>query len=530
MAESEARRYGDEIHRIQSLHGGRMLIPHQQQFASRYGAGPNVYWSRFDEAIRDNWHNALAMRRSTFIQELLYHRQLPTVSLPWHVEVDDPKDPDQQRIAERISKGIEAIPRFASMRLYLGESIWQGKYGSQVVWDRVMIDGKPMVTITDHEPVDGDSIVYKYDKTPGILIRSGWLPGHDADLGAVQPLPPMMAKYVEQADRARAFFLYNQFWRDHFIIQNFVPSSADFLFEGEKAAGIFGVGFRSRIYWDFQFREELRSWRSDALQRIGVNGMLYGFYQSGNPSSMNQVINSLRLLIRDNVTAFPVEPGMEPQEIRHVEPSQVGYDVIDKCVTDLEETIRRAILGQTLSGEAQSTGLGSEVAELHRSTFEHIVRFDAVMQQETLTKDLIGPMIRFNEWEYRGQIHRGKLPFRARIVYSVDKANVEARSKAIQLAYSMGLELDKEAVYTDLGLERPRDPANVLKKPEGMPGMGSPGAVQGGLGAQGDRTTPSSGGGFQVVKKLDGGLKIKPKPKLKPVMQKALGPPNRRSA
>lgn len=479
----------EELRRLQAMHhpeggggnsdgssasrfGGRLPITHTDQFAARYGSGYSVYWSRFDEALRDSWPNALAMRRSAFIQELISHRQLPVVSLPWHIEVDDPKDVDQQRAAERLTQLVDAIPRFQSMRLYLAEAIWQGKHGSQLAWGRVMIDGKSGVTITDHEPVDGDSIVYKYDKTPGILVRSDWVPGSDHDNRFIESPDK---NWIQQADRGRAIFLYDQFWRDHFVIQNFSPSSTDFYFEGDKAASIFGVGFRSRLYWDFQFREELRSWRSDALQRIGVNGMLYGFYESGNPASMKAVIQSLKLIIRDNVTAFPVEKGSEPQEIKHIEPSAVGYEVINQCVSDLEDTMRRAVLGQSLSSEAQATGLGSGVADLHKSTFEHIIRYDAISQQETLTKDILGPMVRFNDWEYKGEVLRGNLPFRCRLVYSIDKANVQERSQVIFGAYDRGFELDREQCYDDLGLASPKDPANVLKKPEPVPGASAPG-------------------------------------------------------
>lgn len=477
----------------------RMLIEHQEQFASKFGTGLNVYWSRFDEALRDNWTNALAMRRSSFIEEILQARKLPIASLEWHVEVDDPKDADQAAVAGRITKAIDAIPQFNALRYYLGEDKWQGKYASQVTWGPVQIDGREMVTVLAHEPVDGDSIVYRYDRTPGILIRTGWAPDNGIDRAWVDrivkredaPEAERGQDWVMQADRARALFLYDQFWRDHFIISNFNPRSADYLFEGDKAASIFGVGFRGMLYWDFQLREELRSWLVEALQRIGVNGMLYGFFESGNAAMMDEVITSLKLIIRDNVTAFPYAKGSVPEEIRHIEPSQVGYDVLAHWIDQQEESMRRSVIGQSLSSQAESTGMGSEVAELHRTTLEHILRSDAAAQQEVLTKDLLGPMVRFNSWEYKGRTYKGTLPFRVRFVYAIDKANAKERSDIYNSAFNMGLELSKEAMYADLGITAPKSPEDTLRKPDpapagpGAPGMGGGGAAPGNPAAMG---------------------------------------------
>ncbi len=276
------------------------------------------------------------------------------------------------------------------MRLYLSEDKWQGKYGSQVAWGQVMIDGRPRTTIVQHEPIDGDSIVYKWDRTPGILVRSTWSPSSTADNRWIEAPNP---DWIQQTERARALFLYDQYWRDHFVISQFEESSADFLHRGEKAAAIFGLGLRDRMYHDFQLREELRSWMADALERFSVNGGYYAFYEEGNDANKEAVIAAVKQFMRDFVTAFPRKPGAKDTAgIEHIPPSQYGYDVLFQWIGQIEECLRRCVLGQTLSGEAQSTGLGSKVAELHESTFEHIIRFDAHCQAECITTDILAPI------------------------------------------------------------------------------------------------------------------------------------------
>jgi hypothetical protein len=476
----------DRARRPPALRSPRMLVPNPERFAGKFGAGTNTYYTRFDEALRDNWQNALVLTRSEFVYELLRHRQWPVVGLSWHVEVDDPKDEDQRRAADRLTQLIDAIPGLQSMRLYLSNHLWYGKYAAQLAWGKVRVDGREQTTIVDHEPVNGDSLVYKHDKTPGVMVRPDWEP-RPADAPHVEEAND---SWVQLTDRGRALFLYDQYWRDHFIISNFEPDGPDFLFEGDKAAAIFGLGLRGRLYWALENRETLRMWLYDALQRIGVNGMLYGFYDLGNPEAAKRTLLALKMLIRDNVTAFPWDGKSQrpPDKIEHIEPSNVGYEILFKEIERLEESMRRAVLGQSLSGQAEATGLGSEVAELHRTTREQVIRFDADSQAQSLTRDLIGPLIRLNDWEWRGQTLRGRLPFRARFAFDLDRANARERSEIITAALGWGLEISKEAAYRDTGLSPPKDPSDVLRQQQpAAPGMG-PGGPGGpdGAGAPGN--------------------------------------------
>lgn len=475
-ADQEALELGRQTRRQDGSASLAMLIAHTEQFATKWGAGINTYWSRFDEALRDNWMNALAMRRSAFIEELMNARKLPLATMEWHISVDDDKDDDQRRAQERIHKALDTIPVFSSMRYYLGEDKWQGKAGSQLQWDFSQIDGNPFITVVNHEPVDGDSIVYGYDKVPGILVRSGWQPTNPIDEKHI--INPKH-EWIRSTDRARALFLYDQFWRDHFVISNFNPRSADYLYEGDKAAMIFGLGYRGMLYWDWQLREELRSWLIDALQRIGVNGMLYGFFESGNVAMMNEVISALKLMIRDNVTAFPYLKGQVPQMIQHIEPSAVGYEVLAHWVDILEQTMRRCVLGQSLSSMTGATGMGSEVAKLHEQTMAWVTRADAMAQQEVITRDIIGPMVRFNTWQWRGQEIKGYLPFRLRFVYSFDKPDAIERAQIINTLATLGVPMSLEQIYSDTGCAPPKSAEDTLKTPQqGQPGQGMPGQGQ----------------------------------------------------
>ncbi|HQU34859.1 MAG TPA: DUF935 family protein [Thermoanaerobaculaceae bacterium] len=470
----EGLRY-DRRERIPRRDERPRLVPAEDQHAAQFNAGMQVQYSRFDEALRDSWTNALSMRLSEFVEARLSARKYPVTMLPWRIEVDNPKHPDQARAAALMTKLVERIPRYRALRHYLGEAPWQGKYGAQLRDGAVTIDGRERMTVVAHEPVDGDTIVYKFDGTPGILIRSAWQPPDGRDSRWVET---PNKTWIQPTDRALALFLGDPTWRDRFIIHEFVGSSSDFMFEGDKLAGVHGVGLRSRLYWGFRLREKLRKALYDALYRVGTNGMNYGWYPSGNTDYRDEVVYALKCLGVDNVSAFPYVKGEDKPDIGHIEPSPVGYDVLFQWIGILEEHMTQAILGQTLSSGAESTGMGSEVADLHRSTQEHILRLDAGLLDETTTRDLLGPLTRWNEWEYRGKVYRGSCPFGMRYVSVIDKAQAQERSQIIFGAYDRGLKLDSEEVYNDLGLTPPKEGANLWVKPDaqaGAPGPAPPG-------------------------------------------------------
>jgi hypothetical protein len=50
------------------------------------------------------------------------------------------------------------------------------------------------------------------------------------------------------------------------------------------------------------------------------------------------------------------------------------------------------------------------------------LRDDATAQQDTLTDQLVGQIVKRNDWQWRGQMLNGKLPFEPRFVYRMDAA------------------------------------------------------------------------------------------------------------
>jgi Protein of unknown function (DUF935) len=507
------------------------VIPHVSTYSGIYNATNKDYYIYWDEALRNSQSNTLAMRRDGYVHELIRHRQLPVVSLPHHIEVDDPEHPDQIAIAETIHKIFSAIPNLQTMMLILMEAVFYGRYGVQVQMSPSRVGGNLYNSINKFTPINGDKFRYKWDGTPGIAIYSG----AQQKNSIVQDSNAFLVKYsdyIETSMLGPALFLKNQFLRDRFVIHNFEPFDTDYLFEIEESQSVFGLGLRSRLYWTWNLRVEVLSWIMDALQRVGANGLLYAFYQSGNPNAEAATLNSLRNLVKDNISAFPMPPNNNDSlkdVIQNIPPSQVGYDIMLQLIQYLDGIMRRAFLGQDLSSESKPTGLGNGVADLQGDVRQDNIQYDANALAETLTSQPLATIARYNKWRYEGKVIEGwDLPFSMRLKFDMDKDDSAERLEAAKALWEMGVSLDEDDVRKAGGFSPPKKKATVLVNHQleaqkqqneagtpqfnelnkSMKGLVGEGKKAQGMGLMGSKPTPGLGGKARFSIKTDGSSRL----------------------
>ena len=442
------------------------VVPHVDTFAGRWNAVNKTYNVYFDQALQDSQANSLAMHNDGFIIKLLRHRQLPAISLPHHIKVEDEDDVEQKQISKVIDAIVSSIKRFQSMKLNLSEAIFWGKSASQICIGPSRVAGNTWNSVVSHFPLNGDKLRYKWDGTPGIVIRAG------AQADESEPLDYILSQYrqyVENTMLGPAIFLKDDFVRDRFIIHEFEPSDVDYIFELQQSQSIKGLGLRSRYYWTWNLRTEVLSWMIDALQRVGANGMLYAFYEDGNYRAMQDTLQSLRLLVKENVSAFPKKGDANLRDIvQNIEPSQVGYDVMFNLVKHLEEIITTGILGQDLSSSSNATGLGSGVAKFQQSVREDYIMYDAKSLAETLDEDLLRNVIlKYNKFIYRGQIYKGiDLPFSIKFEFQINREDVKEKMEAAEALYNMGVPLNMDDLRRITGFAPPKSKANTVINPQ----------------------------------------------------------------
>src|ERR1700733_14970067 len=88
------------------------VLPHVLSFAAIWNNISKIYSYRWDEALRHQPENALAMRRDCYIRSLLQERALPTVNRKWQIVGEDKKDPVQKATAQALTAITQRTPRF----------------------------------------------------------------------------------------------------------------------------------------------------------------------------------------------------------------------------------------------------------------------------------------------------------------------------------------------------------------------------------------------------------------------------------
>jgi DNA topoisomerase IB len=494
-------------------------IPHVMTGQWIYKSGWQTYWHRWDEAVKKNREDALAMRRDAWLMALLQERRLAVASLKWHIEVDNEKDPHEKALKDGLTKILKTTPRLQSLFYYLDDAIWYGRYGSQLHygWRNMdlpapapgpSIPGQPAVKTAQnqkrralciqrglghpgHIPVNGDKIGHKLDHTPYVLVH-----GSEDDQLSKPPTPIWTTE-------AKAMPLEG--WlRDRFILHCHEFTDADFL-EAEMAEGVHGVGIRTFVYFLDWLKKEWLSNISDFMERAGLGVRLW-YYQGGNDDARAKIEQVAKDNIRRVNILIPRYPGDRGQAQDTMEWRDVptaGAEFLLEMIKWIEEGIERFIIGQTLSSNTEGSGLGGTgVASMHAETKHRIIAFDANNLADTLTQDWVRVVQYWTYPEYR------EIP--ARFVFDVDNPDAEKVLNAVKTFIDIGGEVPEDAVRGLIGVPAPAEGDKVLsaqKIQEAMgQGQGQNQIPQPGQEPKEEEEEPWAAGGVTIQgKKYEGG-------------------------
>lgn len=475
-----------------------VAIPHVIQLASVAQSAWQTYMQgRADEALRNDRDFAKAMRRDAKLEGPLEERYLGTSSLEWHLESEDMKDPKQSAIVDNMTKVVKGGYRLQEMIMNLLEAVWYGKYGVQVVYERKPFNFKDMngqpwrgdaPTIKYHEPVHGDNIGFKWDRTPYILVNS-------------QRAKEIPNAEITMTNRGRGVLLRGTF-RSRFIIHHHRTRGADF-FDVDRAEAIHGVGLRDVLYWTWWLRNEWLGNTADWCERTGL-GVRVWYYNASNPDSYAKTLAAAKNQTdRTNllVPRFTNQVGKSAEGVEFVDTNGAGVELLLKLIKHLEESAERYIIGQTLSSDSEGSGLGGAgVADLHADTKSKIIAWDANNLAETLTEDYIRPL---RHWMYPSE------DVDVRWKFNINVPDPEKVLNACQTFTGMGGTLKADSVRELIpGQSKPEDGDEVLGGQQAMPGVGPDGQPLPG----GDPTQQLFGGGqpsdedfASVLGEADGG-------------------------
>jgi hypothetical protein len=452
--------------------GGGYTTPYFLNFASLLSTAARTYRFTFDEALRNSPANARAMKRDGVLLELMQARKIPTAALSWHINPWDETDPAQVEGAAINTEVIKRIPNFTKLRWMLLEAIWYGRAGVELHFAWKKIHGRQCLTVDGYQPINGDSLRYRRDGQPGILVHSTY-PGkwESTDYGP--------AHFIEPDERYQ------------YLIHEHEPEAADFL-EGELAGSVHGVGVRGKLYWTWWIKQQIFALLMNFLERY-ANGLTIYYYDAENQEAKGIAEQAAATNYGRAALAFPRwRQGPDQNAVQRVEVGTAAPTLIENLITEYFDGImRRMVLGQSLSSDTAPTGMGSGVAEFHGMTLARIIKYDAGNLDETM-QYLLNILAQYNT--------PGVEP--GQFASEVDTPNATEVMGYAEAMYNMGVALDEEQLYKISQLTKPKAGSGMVSKlaqmaatptadgqaPEGVPTTGDDG---GGGQGQGDEQEPA---------------------------------------
>ena len=449
---------------------GDWLLPHVVTFQGIVSSIARVYRPS-DEALKASWDNARFMLNDIGVMECVEQRQRSLALLNWHVEAADEKtNREHKRLAENLTKILKSTPRFMQYRECLGKAVWYGKYGVQkrYRWKRLYgvdpagIGGN--LVIAEWKPVNGDKLVFRYDdgrrefdpNQVGIRVGAAYAAGTTV----AGKWEEQAKRKVEPTDWGLAYFLSKD-ERELLSIHKHMIEDGEY--EDPQSAGkIHGVGVRSRVFWEWYISKEVIAWLLEYLERSAL-GLEIWYYPWGNPEAEAATRKAAQERIGQgrNMILMPRpvdETGGSPFGVEKLEPGMAGVDALKTLLTEyFGHRIKRYILGQTLTSEAGSTGLGSNLATIHLDTYMQIIKYDATNLEETITNEDLEILKRKN------YPHLADVPVYFKI--DTEAADVDAKLGAYQKAWEMGAKIKASAVYDCIGTGAPTEEDDVLQNP-----------------------------------------------------------------
>lgn len=450
---------------------GQDVLPHVVEFQGLVRNIAKTYYPS-DEALRHSYQNAVYMRNDVQIMECLEQRKRSTALLGWHLEGEEDNSEIEKYLVKELTAIVSRLPFFLKYRESLLEALWFGRYANKHRFRWARVRNKDRIVCDHWEPLHGDKLVFRYDEGDGryqagqvgIRLGYGWSEGQRFGRWKVE-----REGKIQSTERGMAYFL-EEWERPLLGIHKHIVE--DGVYELPESAGrIHGVGIRDRIYWTWFQQTEALAWLMEFLERCAFGLELWS-YPDGNPQARDKAIKAAQERIGNGrrIVVVPRHPDSDgtSSDVRVVEFGMAGAETLKNILIEyFGHRIKRYILGQTLTTEAAGTGLGSNLASIHLDTYLQIVRYDSINLGETITSELVRPLLAFNWPKYRD------VPIK--FVIETESPDIEGKLGAMQKAYEMGLKIPAKEVAGLIGIAKPEEGDEILQKaqPQAQGGGGA---------------------------------------------------------
>jgi phage gp29-like protein len=256
---------------------------------------------------------------------------------------------------------------------------------------------------------------------------------------------------------------------------------------GKAKTGYLGrLGIHRTLAWPFLYKNYAIGDFAEFLETFGLPLIVGKYFSGAGPEEKASLLRAVSTLGHDARAIMPQDMQIEVQKVMA---SGGGDQTPHLAMVDwAERSESKVILGQTMSAESKTSGLGSGNAELHREVRHDILMADARQIAGTLTLDLLYPLVALN----RGLASLARCP---KFVFDLGEAeDVSRYADALPKLVGVGMRIPVEWAHEKLRIPLPADgeerlavasPPNVLApemRPE--PGKTTPETGKTGVTAQ----------------------------------------------
>jgi hypothetical protein len=439
---------------------GQDLVPHIYTSSGYVGSSARAYPIE-DECTRSSPENSERMRTEPAIRECIEARQRAVAGLKWHLQPEDEKNPREKKLCDEMTKILKRTPWFFDMRMWLMEAIWLGKAAVFNNYCSKKVGDNRYICVKSWEPRHGDKLVFRYDDgTPdyqkgqmGIRIHATWAVSNRV------AAPAGLGKKIEATQYGLVRWFDDDERRTITLHKHMTEDSP---YNDPRSLGrITGVGIRDRIYHCWLAMTYIEQDLLTFISRAAL-GVRMWRYPSGNPEWKKRVEEAAKNAMQNGYAdiLFPVEPNefAAMYGCEQLEPGLGGAQFLSNLIQEFYlRRIKRYILGQTSSSESAASGLGSGISELHMATLADLVQADAIKLSETITTDFLHPLIEMNFPDMAGSWLTFNL--------STEHADAQRQLQMLQAAWSMGVDLCTEDLYSIMGTKKPTSMDQIIRNP-----------------------------------------------------------------
>jgi hypothetical protein len=213
---------------------------------------------------------------------------------------------------------------------------------------------------------------------------------------------------------------------------------------------IWGGPMRSILFW-WLLGTMTREWWGRYLERYG-SGFLVGHYPKGDDQSRRVLERAFSYAVKIGGLVVSKDTEVEVMQAASSQSAE-GYE---KFIRLCNEEKSKLVIGQVLSAEARSTGLGSGLGKQHGKVRDDFKEFDARVLAETLVNQLVNPFLKYNALPGRvkllwGSVGTDEKATLGDFLVALKQAGLEPADEALEgLSEEAGFTLQRAAVAAPL--------------------------------------------------------------------------------